>query len=343
MNRVAEAVVRRWYGRPGLLRLLWPLSGLYGLLGGLDRCRARPWKAPVPVVVVGNVTVGGTGKTPVVAALVAELAARGLRPGIVSRGHGGEHRRPMAVTADSDPALAGDEPVLLAGLCQCPVWVGRDRVAAARSLLAHHDCDVLVADDGLQHHRLGRDVEWVVVDGQRGLGNGHLLPTGPLRESPRRLEAVDAVLINGGHWHHPRGHRFRLVPTAWVRLVDGLSLPLPEGPRGRVHAVAGIGNPDRFFDSLRALGLAPQEHRFADHHAYRAGDLVLSEPWPVVTTAKDAVKLQRLIRSGELADLPAGLDQLWYLAVRAELPGPPLEALARRLTAVPPVDVVVEE
>lgn len=351
MNFLSRAVQRRWYGNsPGWLWLLWPLSRLYARVASARRERARPWRAPVPVIVVGNITVGGTGKTPVVAALTEYLRGRGYRPGIVSRGYGGGHRHPTAVNTDSDPAQVGDEPVLLAQLCGCPVWVARDRSAAVRALLAASDCDVIIADDGLQHHALGRDLELVVIDGQRGLGNSQLLPVGPLRETAERLASVDWVLVNGGDWQWPGALRFELRPTAWVRLSDGARLPLDRGPfdaghtdqspldkgpldqrpRARVHALAGIGHPQRFFDTLRELGLEPVEHAYADHHSYRAADLAFSERLPIVTTAKDAVKL-RTLPASRLPQRSEEAPQLWYLAVQAALPDALLESLAERL------------
>lgn len=349
MKALAQAIQRRWYGSAGWLWLLWPLSRLFGWVAARRRQRTRPWTAPVPVIVVGNIAVGGTGKTPVVAALIEHLREIGYRPGVVSRGYGGRSRQPKAVTADSDPALVGDEPVLLAQLCQCPVWVDRDRPAAVRALLAASDCDVVIADDGLQHYALGRDLEIVVVDGQRGLGNGQMLPVGPLREPAQRLASVDWVLINGGDWQRPGAERFALRATGWVRFGStgansgerpgdpwASLLPLSAGPGGCVHAVAGIGNPQRFFATLRELGLQPVEHPFADHHPYRLADLEFAEPLPIVTTGKDAVKLGPLLArasaraSGSAGPRP-GPGQLWYLAVRAQLPATFLQALTARL------------
>lgn len=335
MSRWSLAIQRRWYTQPGWLWLLWPISWLYLGVSTFRRRRSRPWQAPVPVVVVGNIAVGGTGKTPVVAALVAYLREQGYRPGIVSRGYGGQQREPAAVGIDSDPAQVGDEPVLLAQLCRCPVWVGHERAAVVRALLDAHACDVIIADDGLQHHALGRDIEIVVVDGQRGLGNGCLLPVGPLREPPGRLNDVDWVLVNGGDWDWPGSQRFHLQPREWVRLEDGTHLPLAAGPKGRVHAVAGIGNPHRFFQTLRDLGLQPRMHAFADHYVYRSADLHFDEALPIVTTAKDAVKLRRLLAAGvareERTRQSEALPQLWYLAVQAVLPEPFLRSLVERL------------
>lgn len=321
MKTLSHAVLRRWYGRAGALRLLSPLSVVFERVAAHRRRRAQPWRAPVPVLVVGNIAVGGTGKTPVVAAIAHQLRQWGYRPGIVSRGYGGDGTAPRVVTLASDPSLVGDEPVLLAQLIGCPVWVGRDRPAAVRALLAAHACDVVIADDGLQHYALGRDFEIAVVDGQRGLGNGALLPVGPLREPAQRLTEVDWVLINGGDWQYPRGLRFELVPDQWHALAPVHNQQLPAGT---VHAVAGIGHPERFFQTLSQQGLTVIPHAFPDHHPYRPEDLVFGDSRPVVTTAKDAVKLARL------QPLPAA--GVWYLAVRAVLPEPFWQELREALT-----------
>lgn len=298
--------------------LLMPFSLLFGVIvesrALAYRLRLiRSVRLPVPVIVVGNITTGGTGKTPLTLALVDWLRDAGWHPGIVSRGHGGKVRAPMPVSADSDPAAVGDEPVLLARRAGCPVWVGRRRAEAGRQLLAFHpEVDVLLADDGLQHYTLARDVEIAVVDGTRGLGNGWLLPAGPLRERRRRLDRVDALVSNGERradlpeqaftmqlvgqvFHHLR------VPSQTASARDLADRPL--------HAVAGIGHPQRFFDHLEALGLAFTPHAFPDHHGFRPGELPSGR---VLMTEKDAVKL--LPRAGE-----PGLEDCWYLAVDAEL------------------------
>lgn len=305
--------------------LLAPWSLLFGVLAGLRTLAyqlrlLRSRRLPVPVIVVGNITAGGTGKTPLTLALVDWLRAAGLRPGIVSRGHGGQGREPMPVLPDSDPAVAGDEPVLLARRAGCPVWIGRRRVSAARRLLAMHpEVDLILADDGLQHYALARDFEIVVVDGIRGLGNGWLLPAGPLRECRRRLERVDAVVVNGRMRTDLPGRVFsmRLAGEVFRHLQDpsrtATARDLADRP---LHAVAGIGHPQRFFDHLTALGLAFTAHAFPDHHAFHAEDL---PPGRVLMTEKDAVKLLPL--AGE-----PGLSDCWYLAVDA-IPEPGLKHL----------------
>lgn len=300
--------------------LLAPLSLLFGILVTFRTLLYRfGWRRssrlPVPVVVVGNISVGGAGKTPLTLALVKWLQDAGYRPGIISRGYGGRTRHPMPVMADSDPGLVGDEPVLLALRSRCPVWVARERVEAGRRLLVFHpEVDVLVADDGLQHYALARDFEVAVVDGQRGLGNGWLLPAGPLRESARRLRQVDAVVLNGGGPSRPplqgrtfgmnlRGERFRnLLDPA--RVVSAAEL----GP-GPLHALAAIGHPQRFFDHLSGLGIACVPHPFPDHHVYTGEDLPSGT---LLMTEKDAVKISTLAAE-------QGLEDCWVLAVDAEL------------------------
>lgn len=324
-------LTRRWYGRPGWLWLLWPLEGLYRALTALRRAAYRrgwlaSWRAPVPVLVVGNIAVGGTGKTPVVIALCQALREAGWRPGIVSRGYGAQPRAfPHLVEAGDDAAVAGDEPLLLARRSQCPVVIAPDRASAVRELLRGQRCDVVICDDGLQHYALARDIELVVIDGGRGLGNRHCLPVGPLREPPARLAAVDALLINGGDGPTGLGHRFQLQPTALVQLATGRRLAVAAWPNDqrRVHAVAGIGNPGRFFTTLRQLGFDVAEHPKPDHHRFAAADFSFGDDLPVIMTEKDAVKC-------------TGLDdsRLWYLAVDAALPDFPLREITGKLAAL---------
>jgi len=316
------ALERLWYGRSPLAWPLWPLSLLFGAVARQRRRRyladvasGALWQPPVPVIVVGNISVGGTGKTPVVIALVEYLRQRGWRPGVVSRGYGGTPPTlPLRVAGSVDASQCGDEPLLVHLRTGCPVVVDPDRPRALRQLLASTDCNVVISDDGLQHYRLFRDVELAVVDGQRGLGNGLLLPAGPLREPPQRLREVDAVLLNGGSGEAPvlpvAAQRFDLQPTRFVSLDGARTLAVGGfGAGARVHALAGIGNPGRFFATLRSLGLDPREHPFADHHRYQPGDLAFGDGGPVVMTEKDAVKCRAF-----------ATPEHWYLAVEALLP-----------------------
>lgn len=312
-----------WYSpRPSPLAVaLRPLSLLFGTAVALRRAlyRAglrRSVALPVPVVIVGNITVGGSGKTPLVAALVRALGERGFHPGVVSRGYGRDRGddAPILVEAHDDPRRVGDEPLLLAR-AGCIVVVARDRVAAGRALLARHpECDVIVADDGLQHYRLERSFEIAVVDAARALGNGWLLPAGPLREPAARLDEVDAVvtlLTDGAPAAPLRARTFAMTLGAgdFVRVgspgtTAHASRFLGEG----VHAVAGIGDPARFFAQLAALGIRAVGHPFPDHHRFTAADLAFAGARAVLMTEKDAVKCE------SFAD-----ERCWYLPVRARV------------------------
>ncbi|MDP2833713.1 MAG: tetraacyldisaccharide 4'-kinase [Pseudomonadota bacterium] len=307
---------RCWYGRCRYSLLLVPFSLIFFLLvagrrlayrAGLFRVR----RLPVPVIVVGNLGVGGSGKTPLTLCIVQWLAELGYHPGIISRGYGGCARAPMPVQADSDPALVGDEPVLLARRAACPVWIGRKRAEAGRQLLAFHsEVDVLVADDGLQHYALVRDMEIVVVDGLRGFGNGRLLPAGPLREPLGRLATVDAAVVNGGDPDDflllPPSFAMRLRGATFRNLRDPAQTAVAADFAGHeIHALAGIGHPQRFFDHLEHLGLNITPHVFPDHHAYSADDLPAGT---LLMTEKDAVKCA-----------PFASPDAWFLAVDAIL------------------------
>jgi tetraacyldisaccharide 4'-kinase len=267
-------------------------------------------RLPVPVIVVGNITVGGSGKTPLVLWLAEFLRTHGWHPGIVSRGYRGRARGPLPVNAGSDPEQAGDEPVLLARRAGCPVWVGRDRVAAARALLAAEpQCNVVLADDGLQHYRLARDLEIAVVDGERRFGNGLPLPAGPLREPVSRLAETDAVVWHGAAPSGERQYAMRLVGDGFWNLLNPEALAGPGAFRGRrIHAVAGIGNPQRFFRHLRDLGLEGESLAFPDHHRYRPEELRFPDGEAVLMTEKDAVKC-----------IPFADERMWALAVAAEV------------------------
>lgn len=295
--------------------LLWPLSLVFGVVAAVRRyvlVSLLSKRLPVPVIVVGNLTVGGTGKTPLVIWLVDMLRGQGYRPGVVSRGYGAAVRSETAVCPDSLAEDVGDEPVLIARRCDCPVWVGKNRFAAGQALIrSNPEVNVIVADDGLQHYSLPRDVEIAVVDGRRGLGNGLLLPAGPLREGRSRLKRVDAVVINGeaaaGLELGPvstmtlKGRGFYRLGCSEERLR-----PSDLGSE-KVHAVAAIGNPARFFDTLRELGLTVVPHALPDHHRFVAGDLPAGT---TIITEKDSVKCQGF-----------GRDDLWVYAVDAEVSG----------------------
>lgn len=294
------SVPDHWLRITPLSVALWPLSLAYGAAvaarQALYRYGVLAGRAlPVPVVVVGNLFLGGTGKTPLTLALAKDLRSAGRRPGIVCSGYGGRRHSPAEVLCGSDPLDAGDEAVLLALRSDCAVWSGRDRVAAARGLLAAHPgCDVILCDDGLQHYRLARDFEVEVMD-ERGHGNGLLLPAGPLREPASRT--VDARVVNGA-CAPGSGFAMTLEP-AFVYRLDRPQQPVDLSllPRHRLHAVAGTGNPQRFFDTLDRLGLKAVPHAFPDHHAFAAEELAFPGCDAVVMTEKDAVKCRRFDRT----------------------------------------------
>jgi tetraacyldisaccharide 4'-kinase len=300
----AEVLNRIWYGKSPLRWGLWPISAVYLTLARLRRTAyRRGWRpvvqSPVPVIVVGNVSVGGTGKTPFVIWLAEQLKQRGRRVGIVTRGYRGKGTRwPRAVAPDSDPEEVGDEPVLLARRTGCPVAAGPDRVACVEALLEHGRVDVVLSDDGLQHYRLGRSFEIAVVDGARGMGNGLCLPAGPLREPVSRLQEVDAIVVNGGEWGHAGVFRAEAVVTKVYHLKDGALRTLESFKAEPVHAVAGIGNPQRFFDLLRDADLEVEEHPLADHAEIGPEQLSFDEPGAVLITEKDAVKCEHLKPDG---------------------------------------------
>ena len=321
----SEWLVNAWYQDAFWLKFLMPLAFIQRQVARWRRrwltSRAR-WKPPVPVIVVGNITAGGTGKTPLVIALAKHLLAQGLHPGVVSRGYGGKGKYPLEVGVASHPQEVGDEPLMIMHGTGCPVVVSPDRVQAARYLLDTHACDLVLADDGLQHYALQRTLEIAVVDGERGLGNGLCLPAGPLREPASRLQEVDLVVVNG----ELRGsidtavqtQGMRLVPSRLVDIMTGEELPpeqlveelLKQTGDKLVHAMAGISHPARFFNLLKQLGCVVIPHIFADHHPFHSQEFLFAGEHPIIMTEKDAVKFDKSLR------LPG---TFWYLEVCAEL------------------------
>lgn len=303
-----------WYRITPLHLLLLPLSLLFRALATLRRTLYRSRiltrkKLAVPVIVIGNISAGGTGKTPLTLALAQQLIRHGRHPLIVSRGHGGSAQQPQRVTPDSDVRQVGDEPLLMARRRLCPVWIGKDRAAAAQAALqANPQCDVVLCDDGLQHYRLRRDAEIAVIDGARGFGNGFMLPAGPLREPVSRLQTVDAVVVNDGDASTGQ-YAMRLSGDIFHNLLDpGKTATAAELRKLRCHAAAGIGHPQRYFRHLAALGLNIVEHAFPDHHPYRAADLSFADCDAVLLTEKDAVKCSAF------AD-----ERYWVLRVEAQI------------------------
>ncbi len=309
-------IERIWSGRSPLWLLLWPLSLIYGAVSCLIRLSyqrgwRKSWRAPVPVVVVGNLTVGGNGKTPVAIWLVQALQRRGLKVGVVSRGYGGKAERyPLLVNGDTSTEQAGDEPVLIAQRSGAPVAVATKRRAAIEALLASQPLDLIITDDGLQHYALQRDREIVLVDGTRRFGNGWWLPAGPMRERASRLQQVDAVIVNGGD-AQPNEIAMTLRPGEAVNLQTRQTMPI--SALKKVVAMAGIGYPPRFFATLKQHGVMPvSEIAFADHHAYSQEELarLLTDRQILLMTEKDAVKCRRFAQT-----------EWWYLPVEAELSG----------------------
>ena len=318
---------QHWYRLSALSLALWPASLFYGLLVAVRRLAYRSGalqavRLPLPVIVVGNIVAGGTGKTPLVLWLAAMLKNNGWKPGILSRGYRGSAAEPMEVAAASPVDLVGDEPLLLARHGGCPVWIGRERARAASGLLAAHpECDVLILDDGLQHYRLARDIE-IAVEDERGTGNGFLLPAGPLREpASRRVDVWVANTASCGT-HNPcfrmdlRGDTFRRVDASHA------SAPAALFAGKRVHAVAGIGNPQRFFDHLARLGMATVNHAFPDHHAYTASELDFGDCEALLMTEKDAVKCEAFAREHWYAlQVEADLAPAFFDFILAKLNG----------------------
>lgn len=314
-----------WFGDapvPGWAKLQAALyAGLTGLRSGAyARGLLRTRRAPVPVVVVGNIAVGGTGKTPLTIALVERLRAEGRNPGVASRGYGrNDEATPRWVGIDADAAEVGDEPLLVARHTGAKVRVDRDRVAAAHAL-AEAGCDVVVCDDGLQHYRLARDVEIEVIDGRRRYGNGRLLPAGPLREPPERGAKCDFRVVNGGDASFGEWI-MQLRADDAVPLHGGRDRPLISFGGHRVHAVAGIGNPHRFFEMLRRLGIGVVPHAFADHHRYVAEDFQFGSELPVLMTEKDAVKCAAFADEWHYSvPVAAELPEAFWIALLDKLP-----------------------
>jgi tetraacyldisaccharide 4'-kinase len=332
--RLADQLVAAWWA-PRLTLLaaaLLPFSLLFSAAVAIRRLAYRCGlfaraALPVPVIIAGGITVGGAGKTPLARALAEALASRGWRPGIVSRGYGGEDAGPRAVASEGDPARVGDEPLLLAA-AGFPVWIGRDRVAAAQSLLAaHRECNVILSDDGLQHYAMRRDFEIAAIDGARGLGNGYMLPAGPLREPSSRLSEVDAVVTLVASVSPTSGSDGRETtmwhePLPWRNLVDAsAAADIARWRAGKVHAIAGIANPQRFFDLVKRFGLDPVCHAFPDHYRYRREDLVLGAADAILMTEKDAVKC------AAFADA-----RWWYLPIRARIDSALVDRVERKLS-----------
>lgn len=308
-----RTLIKTWHEKNGLSFTLRPFSWLFCLIAIIRRFAyrtglLRSTRLPVPVIIVGNLTVGGTGKTPVVIYLAELLKSAGYHPGIVSRGYKGKATSwPQQVRPDSDPVMVGDEAIVISRRTRCPMAVGPERTVAAKALLDHHDCDVIISDDGLQHYALQRSLEIVVIDGVRRFGNGYCLPAGPLREPLSRLQSVDLKLTNGTAANDEIALRYQFNDL--ISLHDTSLRQELSGMKGQtVHAIAGIGNPQRFFDLLRQQGLKVIEHSFPDHYYYYESDIVFDDEYPVLMTEKDAVKCSRFAKKNS-----------WYLPVSVKI------------------------
>ncbi len=322
-------IERIWSGSSLVYLLLLPLSWLYGLVSGLIRLSYRcglrkSWRAPVPVVVVGNLTAGGNGKTPMVIWLVEQLQQRGYRVGVVSRGYGGKAEAyPLLLNTSTTTRQAGDEPVLIYQRTAAPVAISPNRAEAVQALLKQHRLDIVITDDGLQHYALQRDFELVVIDGVRRFGNGWWLPAGPMRERVSRLNSVDALITNGGV-AQPGEIAMRLQAREAVNVATGERRPAVELPH--VVAMAGIGHPPRFFATLEKLGVdVEREVAFADHQEYQHDPLaaLVTPGQTLLMTEKDAVKCRAFAQ-----------PNWWYLPVDAVLPSEQAEQLLQNIEAL---------
>ncbi len=305
MHRLIDKL---WYRSHPLRWLLWPFAMVYQVLTTLRCCYLQRYSqqhVSVPVIVVGNLTVGGVGKTPLVIALARQFQEQGLRVGIVSRGYGARVRVfPHEVQKDEGAHWVGDEPLLLAKKTGCPVVIAPKRNLAVQYLIEKHQSQLIISDDGLQHYSMGRAIEIVVIDGVRGLGNGLCLPAGPLREGVARLNRTDFIVVNGGEW--PRAFRMDLVPGALTQLITGQATQLT-ALKSPIAAVAAIGNPQRFFALLKAMGMVFKAYPFADHHCFQKDELLGLEK-TVVMTEKDAVKCESF-----------ATEAMYFLPVEAHL------------------------
>ncbi|MBC9251352.1 tetraacyldisaccharide 4'-kinase [Pseudomonas alcaligenes] len=329
----SDRLLAAWYRGHPALGLLRPLEWLYrrvvqGKRQAFLAGQGDIFRSPVPVLVVGNITVGGTGKTPLILWLIEHCRARGLRVGVVSRGYGATPAQlPWRVRSEDAAAVAGDEPLLIVQRTGVPLMIDPQRARAVQALLKQEALDLILCDDGLQHYRLARDLELVLIDVARGLGNRRCLPAGPLREPAERLDTVDAVLFNGAAGDSTEGYAFNLQPSVLVNLRSGARLPLTHFPAGQaVHAVAGIGNPQRFFNTLEALHWQVLAHPFADHATFTPAALDFGDDLPLLMTEKDAVKCRSF-----------AAEHWWYLAVDAQ-PSPAfVDWLDRQLARLLPL------
>ena len=320
-------VVDSWYKKSLWLYLLYPFSLIFSYLTSLRRKRfltnkITSFKSEVPIVVVGNLTIGGTGKTPLVKYIVTELKNKGYKPGIVSRGYGGKFKETLQVTSETPVKHTGDEAQILAKL-DVPFYIDKNRVRAVKKLSKNHDCDVIISDDGLQHYKMGRQVEIAVIDGKRRFGNNLTFPAGPLRESSKRIDTVDFIVNNSGPTEEGE-YLMNISPTKFVHLKSGKTYSIENWPMHKqVHAVAGLGNPGRFFDLLDKLGFDIIRHPFPDHHNFLSSDIFYLDHLPIVMTEKDASKCKDFDN-----------NKIWYLKIDADLNNKFIDNLDKKLKLI---------
>ena len=320
-------VVDSWYNKSIWLYLLYPFSLVFSFLTSRRRRRyiknkIKSFTSKIPLIVIGNLTIGGTGKTPLVKYIAKELMAKGYKPGIVSRGYGGQFKKTLKVTDETSVKETGDEAQILSKL-GIPFYIDKNRVRAVKELLKNNDCDVILSDDGLQHYKMGRNIEIAVIDGKRRFGNNLTFPAGPLRESKNRLKTVDFIVNNSGPTDEGE-YLMSISPTKFVHLKSGKSYSLENWPmHNQVHAVAGLGNPGRFFDLLEKLGFDIVRHPFPDHHNFSSSDLFYLDHLPIVMTEKDASKCKDFDN-----------NKIWYLAIDADVNNKFIDNLDKKLKQI---------
>ena len=317
-------VVDSWYKKSLWLYLLYPFALAVSYFTGRKRRKflknsLKKYKSEVPIIIVGNLTIGGTGKTPLVKYIATELIKLGYKPGIVSRGYGGKFKETLRVTNETPVKQTGDEAQILSTL-NIPFYIDKNRVRALKTLNNNHDCDVIISDDGLQHYNMNRDVEIVVIDGKRRFGNNLSFPAGPLRESLKRLDSVDFIVNNSGPTEDGE-HLMNVSPAKFIHLKSGKSYSVEDWPMHKqVHAVAGLGNPGRFFDLLARLGFDITRNPFPDHHNFISEDVHYLDHLPIIMTEKDASKCKDFDN-----------NKIWYLTIEAEVSSKFMEKLDSKL------------
>ena len=323
-------LINSWYKQHPIRWFLSPLSALYRIIIWIrknlyQRGILKQHHLTVPVIIVGNISVGGTGKTPTVIWLAKQLQKAGYKPGIISRGYGGKaDHYPLAVTAQSDSNQVGDEPIIISRQTACPMVVAPNRIAAGKMLLDHYHCDIIISDDGLQHYALQREIEIIIVDGNRGFGNQYCLPAGPLREPLSRMNSVDFIIYNGGHDNVD--YTMQLIQKPAVNLVQPtLTKDISEFNSQQVHAIAGIGNPQQFFDQLTQYGLNIIPHPFADHQPFQHNDINFNDDKAILMTEKDAVKCQHFANKN-----------MWYIPIEVAISGKLEQHLLDKLAGLTP-------